>query len=60
MVMEGDLTWGGEYTIQYANDLLWNCIPKIYIILLTIPSILIMDFEGQDINPDLSVLERQK
>ena len=22
MVMEGDLTWGGEYTIQYANDLL--------------------------------------
>ena len=20
MVMEGDLTWGGEHTIQYADD----------------------------------------
>ena len=25
MVMEGDLTWGDECTIQYTNDVLQNC-----------------------------------
>ena len=25
MVMEGDLTWGGEHTVQYADDVLQNC-----------------------------------
>ena len=35
MVMEGDLTWGGEHTIQYTNDVLQNFMPEIYIILLT-------------------------
>ena len=35
MVTEGDLTVGGEYTIQYADDILWNCAPDSYIILLT-------------------------
>ena len=42
MVMEGDLTWGGEHTIQCTDDVLWNCIiskitqePKTCIILLT-------------------------
>ena len=24
MVMEGDLTWGGECTIQYTDDVLQN------------------------------------
>ena len=40
--MEGDLTWGGEHTIQCTDDVLWNCIiskitqePKTCIILLT-------------------------
>ena len=33
--MEGDLTWGGEHILQYTDDVLWNCIPKTYIILLT-------------------------
>ena len=33
--MEGDLTWGGEHTIQYTDDVLQNCTPKIYILLLT-------------------------
>ena len=33
--MEGDLTWGGEHTIQYTDDVLQNCTPEIYIILLT-------------------------
>ena len=23
--MEGDLTWGGEHTIQYTDDVLQNC-----------------------------------
>ena len=35
MVMEGDLTWGGEHTIQYATDVLQNYTPETYIILLT-------------------------
>ena len=35
MVMEGDLNWGGEHTIQYADDVLQSCTPKTYIILLT-------------------------
>ena len=33
--MEGDLTWGGEHTIQYTGDVLQSCTPKTYIILLT-------------------------
>ena len=33
--MEGDLTWGGEHTIQYTDDVLQNYAPEIYIILLT-------------------------
>ena len=24
MVMEGDLTWGGEHTILCTDDVLWN------------------------------------
>ena len=35
MVMEGDLTWGGEHTIQCTHDILQNCTPETYIILLT-------------------------
>ena len=30
MVMEGDLTWGGEHTIQYMDDILQNCKPETY------------------------------
>ena len=26
--MEGNLTWGGEDTIQYTHDILCNCIPE--------------------------------
>ena len=36
MVMEGDLTWGGEHTIQYTDDTLQNFTPETYLILLTI------------------------
>ena len=35
MVMEGDVTWGGEHTIQYTDDVLQNCTPEIYIMLLS-------------------------
>ena len=35
MVMEGDLIWSGKDTIQYTDDVLQNCTPEIYIILLT-------------------------
>ena len=35
MVMEGDLTWGGEHTIQYSDDILQNCTSETYRILLT-------------------------
>ena len=33
--MEGDLTWGGEHTIQHTDDVLYKCIPETYIMLLT-------------------------
>ena len=36
MVMEGDLTWGGEHTTQHTDDVLQNWTPETYIILLTI------------------------
>ena len=35
MVMEGDLTWSVEHVIQYTDDVLQNCTPETYIILLT-------------------------
>ena len=35
MVMEGDLTLDGEHIIQYTDDVLQNCTPETYIILLT-------------------------
>ena len=35
MVMEGDLTWGGEHTVQSTDDVLQNCTSETYIILLT-------------------------
>ena len=28
MVMKGDLTLGGEHTIQYTDDVLQNCTPE--------------------------------
>ena len=33
--MEGDLAWGGEHTIQCTDDVLQNCTPETYIILLS-------------------------
>ena len=33
--MKGDLTLGGEHTIQYTDDALQNCTLESYIILLT-------------------------
>ena len=35
MEIEGDLTWGGEHTIQCTDDVLQNCIPESYMILFT-------------------------
>ena len=35
MVIEGDLPWDGEHTGQYTDDVLQNCTPETYIILLT-------------------------
>ena len=35
MLMEGDLTLGGEHTIQYTDGVLQNCTLETYIILLT-------------------------
>ena len=32
--MEGDFSWDGEHTIQYTDDVLQNCTPETYIILL--------------------------
>ena len=30
-----ETTWCGEYTIQYTSNVLWNCTPETYAILLT-------------------------
>ena len=35
MVMEGELTWGGEHTVQYTDEVLQNCTPETSTILLT-------------------------
>lgn len=35
MVMKGDLTCGGEHTVQYIVGVLQNCTPETYVILLT-------------------------
>ena len=35
MLMEGELTSVGEHTIQYTDDVLQNCTPETYMILLT-------------------------
>ena len=31
----GDLTWGGEHTIQYSDNVLQDFVPETYTILLT-------------------------
>ena len=31
--MDGDLTWGGEHTVQCTDDVLWNCAPETCLIL---------------------------
>ena len=36
MVMEGELTWGGEHTIQCTEDVLQNCRPETYILLTNV------------------------
>ena len=33
--MEGYLTWGGEHTMPYTDDVLQNRTPETYVILLT-------------------------
>ena len=33
--IEGDLTWDAEHTVQYTDDVLWNCTPDTYVILVT-------------------------
>lgn len=33
--MEGDQTWGNKHTVQCTEDVLQNCMPKTYILLLT-------------------------
>ena len=35
MVTEGDLTLGGEHTVQHTDDAFQHCTPATYIILLT-------------------------
>ena len=44
MVIKGDLTWGGEHTIQYTDDALQNCTPEICVILLTNVTPIKMEF----------------
>ena len=50
MVMERDLTRGGEHTIQRTDDILQNCAPETCIILL---------ISVTPINP-IKILEKEK
>ena len=34
-MIEGNLTWGGEHTTQYTDDVLQNSTPETYIIFPT-------------------------
>lgn len=34
-LIDRHLTWGSEHTIQYTDEMCWNCAPKTYIVLLT-------------------------
>ena len=34
-ILERDLICGGKYTLQHTDDVLYNCVPESYIILLT-------------------------
>ena len=34
-MVDGDLTGGGEHTIQYTDDMLYSCTPETCIILLS-------------------------
>ena len=33
--MEGDMTWGGEHTVQRTGEVLQNCAPETCMTLLT-------------------------
>lgn len=35
MVMDRDLSWGGEHTVLCTDDVWWSCALETYIILLT-------------------------
>lgn len=34
MVVDGDLTWGGEHAVQWTDVVLWNWAPETCVILL--------------------------
>ena len=34
MLTKGDMTWGGKHTIQYTDDILFNCTSETYVTLL--------------------------
>ena len=56
MMMEGDLTWGGEHTIQNTDDVLQNCTPETYIIWLS--SITpINSIKKREKTPNIHILE---
>ena len=38
--MDGDLAWGGEHAMQYIDDVLQNSALEIYVILLTIVTLI--------------------
>ena len=42
MVTKGNLTLGGEHTMQYTHDALLNCTLETYIILLTNVNLIIL------------------
>ena len=44
MVIQGELTWDGEHTIIYTDDVLQNSIPETYMILVTNVTLIIQYF----------------
>ena len=60
MVMERDLTLGGKHTMQYTDDVLWNCTLETYIILGTnvtqINLIFKIDGKGDSLSKELGIV----
>ena len=48
MLIERDLTRGGEHTVQCTDDVLWNCAAEICMFLLTSVTLINLTKKGKN------------